>query len=264
LGQAYGELGSLPKAIRHYEAAIAAEHGLAPLAALEQLANLQARLAVRGLDPAPSPEDLAGRVAAIEAAIARLDQLLALAGPTVERHNLRGGAYKRLALIGRGKARRDALERMRACYAEALALAEQAGAPAAYPRLMAAAAEVLRHHATGGAIDGARSEELRRLAASERARAKPDDFWAGVAVGDALLLAAVADGTIRAEEEAEVARAYLDPWRCGGSRLKLSSVTEQLEFLAVVLAEGPKASEARRQAMVASLNRIRARVARPR
>ena len=88
-----------------------------------------------------------------------------------------------------------------------------------------------------------------------------DDFWAGVAVGDALLLAAIGDGEISAAEEQEIVAAYLDPWRRGGSRLKLSSVTEQLEFLAVMLADGPEATGQARQALIVSLNRIRGRVA---
>ena len=61
----------------------------------------------------------------------------------------------------------------------------------------------------------------------------------------------------------EIVAAYLDPWRRGGSRLKLSSVTEQLEFLAVMLADGPEATEQARQTLIASLNRIRGRVAKP-
>ena len=188
---------------------------------------------------------------------------MGLAGATVERHNLRGGSYKRLASILRGDKRKAALARMRACYAEAEELARAQGDPVFYPQLMVATAEILEQHATGAKAARARSKRLREVAVVQRAQAQPDDFWAGVAVGDALLLAAIGDGEISAEEEKEIVEAYLEPWRRGGSRLKLSSVTEQLEFLAVMLEDGPEATEQTRRALIASLNRIRGRVSKP-
>ena len=181
----------------------------------------------------------------------------------MERQNLRGSAYKRLASVQRGKDRADALVLMRAAYAEAQTLALGLGDDAFYSELMVLTAEVLEQHLSGTGDAQARSERLRAIAATQRARAEPDDFWGGVAIGDALLLAAIADGVISAEEEGDVVAAYLDPWRRGGSRLKLSSVTEQLEFLAVMLADGPEATEQSRQTLIVSLNRIRGRVAKP-
>ena len=41
LAEAYGELGSLQKAVRYYERAIAAEQGSVSLKAIEQSANLE-------------------------------------------------------------------------------------------------------------------------------------------------------------------------------------------------------------------------------
>ena len=263
LAEAYGELGSLQKAVRYYDSAIGAQRGSVPLRALEQRANLMARHAVRSLAPRPTKKQRATAVAAIEAAVGSLDTLIALAGPTVERQNLRGSAYKRLASVQRGKDRADALVLMRAAYAEAQTLALGLGDDAFYSELMVLTAEVLEQHLSGTGDAQARSERLRAIAATQRARAEPDDFWGGVAIGDALLLAAIADGVISAEEEGDVVAAYLDPWRRGGSRLKLSSVTEQLEFLAVMLADGPEATEQARQTLIVSLNRIRGQVAKP-
>ena len=83
--------------------AIAAPQGAAALRAIEQHANLSVRLAVRDAcrrDARVRPRAERG---AIERAIASLDGLVGLAGPTVERHNLRGGCYKRLASILHGE-----------------------------------------------------------------------------------------------------------------------------------------------------------------
>ena len=263
LAEAYGELGSLQKAVRYYRGAIAARQGVAALRAIEQHANLSVRLAVRDLRGSRKKADVDRSVAAIDEAVAALDKLVGLAGATVERHSLRGGSYKRLASILHGDKRRAALERMRACYADAEALAREQGDPPFYPQLMVATAEILEQHATGAKAGRSRSRRLREVAELQRLRAEPEDFWAGVAVGDALLLAAIGDGEISDEEENEIVAAYLEPWRRGGSRLKLSSVTEQLEFLAVMLADGPEATESTRQALIGSLKRIRGRVAKP-
>ena len=46
LAEAYGELGSLQKAVRYYESAIADQAGVARLRTIEQHANLKVRLAV--------------------------------------------------------------------------------------------------------------------------------------------------------------------------------------------------------------------------
>ena len=132
-----------------------------------------------------------------------------------------------------------------------------------YPQLMVATAEILEQHTTGAKAERTRSKRLRELATAQRAQAGTDDFWAGVAVGDALLLAAIGDGEISAAEEQEIVAAYLEPWRRGGSRLKLSSVTEQLEFLAVMLADGPEATGQARQALIVTLNRIRGQIEKP-
>ena len=57
---------------------------------------------------------------------------------------------------------------------------------------------------------------------------------------------------------------YLAPWRCGGSWLKLSSVTEQLDFLAEMLATAPDAAKPAGAALLAALERIRRRIAKAR
>lgn len=101
--------------MRYHASAIAAPQGTAALRAIEQHANLSVRLALRDLRCDQDGSEAARSVDRIEAAIASLEQLTELAGPTVERHSLRGGSYKRLASILCGEPRRIALGRMRAC-----------------------------------------------------------------------------------------------------------------------------------------------------
>ena len=261
LAEAYGELGSLPKAVRYYDTAIRAGRGAVALKAIEQRANLAVRLAVRSLPTKPGKKRLAAARAEIEAAVATLDRLIELAGATIERHNLKGSAYKRLASILRARERLDALDRMRGCYAQGRALAEELGDPGVYSELMMLTADVLRHHLDGTEGREQTSARLRAITDKRQLKAAPDNFWDAVAVGDARVLAALADGVISPEEETAIIQAYLEPWHREGSRLKLGSVTEQLEFLELMLAEGPETSRAEREALIPALRRIRRKIA---
>ena len=137
------------------------------------------------------------------------------------------------------------------------------GDPGYYSQLMVITAEILEQHAEGASADAARRSRLRQIASSRASRIRPTS-GAGVAVGDALLLTAIADGEMSAKEEDEIVEAYLEPWRRGGSRLKLSSVTEQLAFLAAMLQEGPEATGDARRALIEILDRIRGRIRKPR
>lgn len=104
LGLAWGETRNWPEAIRWLEQALTAERGECSMRALEQYANFRIRQATdqwresRRLGPAKRASVRAQQVACIEAAILDLDTLCRRA-PTVERLNLLGGAYKRLACV---------------------------------------------------------------------------------------------------------------------------------------------------------------------
>ena len=76
LARAFGELGSLTKAVRYYEAALASEKGEGTLRALEQLQNLKVRQAVSGLGRDTDDAVLAERATVIRGAIERLDGLV--------------------------------------------------------------------------------------------------------------------------------------------------------------------------------------------
>ncbi len=160
LAEAYGEIGALTKAIRHYEAARTAERALVPLRALEQLANIRARRAQRGLSATPDAAEVAHAADEIRAAIAAIEAVGALAGMSVERLALLGGCHKRLAWIQPCDARKAALDDMMAAYTAADRQAEQSGTPVFYPRLMRFALEAVRHQQTGGRLLGSRSQAV--------------------------------------------------------------------------------------------------------
>ena len=222
LAEAYGELGSLQKAVRYYERAIAAEQGSVSLKAIEQSANLKARLAVRRAPPEAKKEQRDGSVALIRQALDALDKLIALAWPDRRAPQPEG---QRLQATGRGRACRS-----------------PQGSPGADARLLPGSPGARGEGGRSGLLLAADGDDgrdpraacrrrrrrrgppvtLARIAATQRKGTESDDFWAGVAVGDALLLAAIADSEISAKEEEEIVKAYLEPWRRGGSRLKLA------------------------------------------
>ncbi|MDD5297350.1 MAG: CHAT domain-containing protein [Rhodocyclaceae bacterium] len=86
LGILWADLKQYERAIAHYKAALAQEDARVTLRAMEQLANLEAR---RG-------EELGGAAGEklVQSGQARLEQLLALAAPTVERLSLLASARK--------------------------------------------------------------------------------------------------------------------------------------------------------------------------
>ena len=173
LAEAYGELGSLQKAVRYYERAIVAKQAAVSLKAIEQHANLKARLAARRAPPTAAKEQRGQSVRAIGEALDALDKLIALAGPTVERLNLKGSAYKRLAVVEHAAGRKAALENMRMWYGKAHELGAEEGDPGYYSQLMVITAEILEQHAEGASADAARRSRLRRIASSQR---KGPDF----------------------------------------------------------------------------------------
>ena len=235
LAAAYGELGLLEDAIGCYQTALASEKGTTPVRAIEQLVNLTVRKAVMDAKNGTA-SDAPGTVGAM---LKRLDQLqkAIAAGPedTGERHALRGACCKRLAQIVTGTDRDKALGEMANWYTKASKVNQDA-----YPAIMHAAAMTVTHLRKGG--QSALPKGLDTLLDAAERIAEVQDrrnpgFWTGVAKGDALVVRRMLALDLGAEAQAEILDIYLTAWRRGGSRLKLSSVREQLDFLIDVLGD---------------------------
>jgi tetratricopeptide (TPR) repeat protein len=216
-GEAFVEAGDVETGMEWYERAMAAADGRASIKAAEQLANVRGRLgweivdkAMRDLEDRKIREKAGGqrtkeRAAArrarahaersVGAAIKRADGLIAQSlelltkliavGPTMERANLIGSAYKRKALVDgaagrRARIRRD-LEQMRASYQKAQDLGEKTGAPDVfYPAANRLTADVALHAGTRRwrALDRETASIVRK---SLEARSAADpDFWSVV------------------------------------------------------------------------------------
>lgn len=229
------------EACRHYRAALRGHQASdqLPVRAIEQLANLEARLG-------ESNNDEPRVVAAIE----RLRALLRLAdgdappaGGPPDWQALLGSACKRLAalraraLIASGRTGKEALQAVLTPLEEAIAAYGLAGGALANTlnHLALEALRALHDPPDAGAIRRARD----LLAEQRRAAPADPSFWNGVALADALLVARLVDRSLAAEggqgeAAAEaVTAAYLEVFaNVRGTPLERESVLEQLSLLA--------------------------------
>ena len=270
--KAYAELGAIDQAIADYERALNANRGSAAVRDIEQLADLRVRKAVQSAAGGDGAE--LGAAKEIRAAIQALTRLTAL-GSTAERHGLIGTAHKRLATIVGPEEIAPTLIAMQKAYEKAAAREEGEAAAAggrAMQRvdrpLLVQAARVARALHRGDPIAAEvvdAIDECRR--AAESAEREQPCFWHGAAIADAALLAALAAALVKSaetgappvlqEREADVIAAlYGKGRRRGGSPLKLSSASEQLDFFITIVGHSPIAAEARRD-LVQALARIR-------
>lgn len=239
LASAKAELGDLEDAVADYKAALKGEASRTPLRLIEQIGNLSVRIALR--DNAPDKVKQA-----VNGALDKLDALSALAEvngdhDSWERSVLRGGCFKRLAQIETGQDRTAALSKM---YKSYKAAADRCvGKPEPYPLLMQATALVLMELRDGAAAsDAVRAAEIDRLledglkAAAERDGEEPT-FWRGVAVAEAKLLQSMRAGRLDSGACQEIADCYSKIWTRGGSRLKLNSIFEQIDFFYDVVSD---------------------------
>lgn len=181
-GEAYGEIGAFEEAVAWYRRAVEAEDASAGLRALEQLANMKARLGER-----------TGQRGLIDEAIELLEHVVA-AGRNLERMTLLGSAYRRLSKVVSQEEGTQALLEALECYEQAETFARSAN-PAGYfyPALNRMSVEVrlaCRRGESARAFDPARVKEINQsiaLAAHDN-----PDFWSTVGkieldVYDALL-----------------------------------------------------------------------------
>jgi len=246
LAEARTEFGDLPAAIELYSSALANNYGGVKLRAVEQLANLRSRNAVRDFRAKPKDvRDPADAIDAIRTSLHVLESLTEAVGPTSERLSLQGSCWKRLAQVQPASPAADeALQRMKQCYDAAARLG---GPDADYPLLMACNAATCIAARNGTPLDPSVSEQLQRMVN----QAFPDeaDFWRLVRSADVRTNVALVHGP-SSEDLEKIKDAYKRAWRHIGSPVKMRSVTEQLEFYEDIFSEG--SSNLRRHASVSS------------
>jgi tetratricopeptide (TPR) repeat protein len=247
LAEAWGELGNLPKAIGHYEAAVGGEDATFTVKAIEQLANLRARNAVANVRSAP-PEtrDAAKAEQDIRAALASIEDLTRSLGETTERLSLQGGCWKRLAQIRPAKGAADeALKEMAGRYDRAAELAN--GEKKFYPQLMACSARICDAIRMGTTCDARVKAQLKALIDLT----PPEDasFWQLILWADASMNETILDSPDPLVQLSSLETSYRRAWRHVGSPVKLRSVIEQLEFYEDIFSDGDPATASKRQSV---------------
>ena len=244
LGNTYAELDDFEEAILRYREALAASSPSerVPIRTVEQLANLEARFAVKLSlpDEEGEPQARTDRWTPDELlaqAQKRLKLLLELT-PTAERYALLGSYYKRRAITQRGDeaARNEALGNAENSYGEALKQAKVSDKP--YHTLNRLACRCLRDMEF---TDADREQAVADLAAIEEAVQKDQEaglsFWERIVRPDAALgraLLNLGQGQIERDEQSLLDQ-YRREFELGATARQRSSVLEQLQFTAVIL-----------------------------
>jgi tetratricopeptide (TPR) repeat protein len=253
LGQAWGELGQWEQAVDWLVKALNSERGDCPMRAIEQLANFRIRLAAerwqkaRRLPVAKREAARQSELDQVEAAILDLDTLCSRA-PTVERLNLLGRAYKRLALIESEPGKRlDALTNMAHHYQ--LSLTRQAGAYA-FTNWLAATLLVGQQGGPKVVEAAALHQQMTELQHHLAQRLEDDpNFWDAASVADLslseLLLRSLHEPKRRAKVSAgETAAPVLAAYRAAIGRAssprEIASLVENLAFLKALWAPTDK------------------------
>ncbi|MEP6608105.1 MAG: CHAT domain-containing protein [Burkholderiaceae bacterium] len=263
-GLAWAETKAMSEAIAWYRIALAANDGSASIKAAEQLGNLRARLAleqveqVRKQSGRPSAEQLAQARTEIQAALEVLEGLTKLQ-PSIEREDLCGSAWKRLALVAsiakRPAEERAAIESMKASYARAETLARTSNYAALfYPALNRMAAELIvdGDKPNWKKFDPVTVAEVRESLAI-KARDDPD-FWSFVGVIELRIYLALAEKRL-AGERAMIEQEFEDLFTRVSAASMWSSVIDQTSFVLPKYAQ--RATGAERQAANQLLARLR-------
>jgi hypothetical protein len=244
LAEARAELGDLPGAIGHYEAAITAEKAVFKLRAVEQLANLRARVTVRDFRKmSVADRNPADAIAAIERSLGIVGSLNEAAGGTSERLSLQGGCWKRLAQLQSTSSAADgALENMAGCYEGS---AQLGGEDPGYARLMACNARLCAA-LRSGADCAALATTLRGFA---NFPPDEDNFWTQIRWAEVHTNLSILE-TATPQDTEKIKEAYRRAWAHIGSPVKMRSVTEQLEFYEDIFAGGSSETAATRARIV--------------
>ena len=253
-GVAWAETKDFAMAIAWYRKALAANDGSASIKASEQLGNLRSRLALESVqqarqkNPKVSTAQLDEARAEIGAALDLLEGLTKLQ-PSIEREDLCGSAWKRLALLeaiaGRSDKELAAINNMKASYARAEALARASDhSELFYPALNRMAAELI--------VDAGKKvwakfnpTMLAEVRDSLAAQARDDpDFWSFVGVIELRMYIAIADQRLAAEQP-EIEREFEDLFARVSAASMWSSVVDQASFVLPKYAARATAAEGR-------------------
>ncbi|MGH7506260.1 MAG: CHAT domain-containing protein, partial [Longimicrobiales bacterium] len=234
----YRELDQFAEAIACYREANGASKAHVEIVDLEQLANLESRIA--SINYIRSGHDSAARTRAakaIEASIQRLDRLppgpvsAYVAGDeqfTSERLALYASAHKRLCLVTEGRDWLEALHRMKEFYGYADLRADRCDN---YPALNWLFACALLHVIGAPDTPPNWAEEVGRIRAlATRADEAQADFWSLAAHAEADLAVHMAMTSLPDAVD-EVVDGYRRAWQRGGTPRKMRSVLENLDWL---------------------------------
>ena len=226
------QLEQFQDAIDLYRQALSLARGLAPLQAVEQLANMLGREAPRlavtkDTDAAAKAIDLFGE------AIGWLNWLdERLKPPTAERLALRGSVHKRWAMLTRDKERRGHLRDAWQAYGDARV---QARGKQSYQLLNWLALGFLLKKQPRQALIALAQNEL-TLARQKNDSPGDQSFWDRVAVPDALLHVALFEGTLNQSKVIDgIDDAYVNALATGPSARERASARDHIVFLAEML-----------------------------
>ncbi len=251
IGLTWGEARRWRDAIEWLEKALCGETGDCPVRALEQCANYRVRLAVdewrqsrdENIQEAALKRKEAIRI--IEASILDMD-LLCQRAATLERLNLLGSAYKRLAQVQNNpELRREALQNMARFYQKGF---ERTGRESPYAFTNWASAQLLikQRGTPDKSVDqqGLIDDAARLWHALEISNARKPNFWDSASLADIDLVRLLICGD-RAKPDTRdcqaLADGIIDNYRMaiqrGASPREQASVMENIDFLLEVIDE---------------------------
>ncbi len=224
------------RAIPWYERALAANDGSASLRAAEQLGNLRARVAAEraAREKDAGPTVFARAQDEIQRALRLLQDLCSMQ-TSIERENLCGSAYKRLAMVaglaGDERRQHEAIVAMTERYQRAEDMARESGQENwAYPAINRMFAELIVKlgHEDWPGFDERSLTELRALLLDKKER--DPDFWAWIGVIDLRLLEAMYRSRLEVELPA-LRQQYADLHARVGASRSWASAGDQLRFV---------------------------------
>ena len=255
IGFAWGETGAYRDAIDYLDKALSCGNGDCPLRAVEQSANFHVRAAAEDWQKWRRKEDNKEREKQhnllqdeAQQALDTLERLIKT-GDTIERRNILGGAYKRMAtMAGDQKDRERFLEGMATCYRAAYdkdCASNTTPDPYAFTNWALAKVLVEQHRKRRTTVWKHKlADECHQIINIARQRyAEKANFWDAVAEADCMLVLLVAYPAVTVKKIEESAHAVLTAYngacKRGTSPRQVSSILEHLDFIMEVQKDLP-------------------------